>query len=173
MATAKQNGLSILSNGGDDFRPRILQRPKPSVTILKRPDSSPALSSTQQNSKPQLKTLEQREKEYAEARLRILGSAASDESPTEQRWVNFRRHFAATIATIALCFFLASHSSLLKYRHHHHPTTYLTTINLNRWKVPKTLFGYLRDPFPARKDSVYSGLINSGASLILILWNIM
>lgn len=86
MAT-KQNGLSILSNGNDDFRPRILQRPKPAVTILKRPDSSPALSSTsQQNSKPQMKTLEQREKEYAEARLRILGSsAASDESPTEQR----------------------------------------------------------------------------------------
>lgn len=86
MAAAKQNGLSILSNGGDDFRPRILQRPKPVVTILKRPGSSPALSSASQgNSKPQIKTLEQREKEYAEARLRILGSAVSDESPTEQR----------------------------------------------------------------------------------------
>lgn len=88
MAAAKQNGLSILSNGGDDFRPRILQRPKPVVTILKRPGSSPALSSTSQaNSKPQIKTFEQREKEYAEARLRILGSAVSDESPTEQRLV--------------------------------------------------------------------------------------
>lgn len=83
MAATRQNGLTILSNGGDDFRPRILQRPK--VTILKRPDSSPALSSTSQiASKPQIKTLEQREKEYAEARLRILGSAASDESPTER-----------------------------------------------------------------------------------------
>lgn len=87
MAAAKQNGLTILSNGGDDFRPRILQRPKPAVTILKRPGSSPALSSTsQQNSKLQLKTLEQREKEYAEARLRILGSAASeDPSPELQK----------------------------------------------------------------------------------------
>jgi len=85
MAAAKQNGLTILSNGGDDFRPRILQRPKPAVTILKRPGSSPALSSTsQQNSKPQLKTLEQREKEYAEARLRILGSAADESPSTEQ-----------------------------------------------------------------------------------------
>ena len=84
MATANQNGLSILSNGSDDFRPRILQRPK--MTILKRPDSSPALSSTTQNSKPQIKTLEQREKEYAEARLRIMGSAAAaDDSPTEQK----------------------------------------------------------------------------------------
>lgn len=86
MATANQNGFSILSNGGDDFRPRILQRPKPAVTILKRPGSSPALSSTSQNNaKPQPKTLEQREKEYAEARLRILGSAASEESPTDPR----------------------------------------------------------------------------------------
>lgn len=85
MAAAKQNGLAILSNGNDDFRPRILQRPKPVVTILKRPDSSPALSSTSQNAKPQPKTLEQREKEYAEARLRILGSAMSDESsPTNE-----------------------------------------------------------------------------------------
>lgn len=88
MEATRQNGYSILPNSGDDFRPRILQRPKaPAVTILKRPDSSPALSSTAQNtSKPQKKTLEQREKEYAEARLRILGSAASaDESPTEPR----------------------------------------------------------------------------------------
>lgn len=84
MAAARQNGLSILSNNGDDFRPRILQRPKPTVTILKRPDSSPALSSSQ-SQKPQIKTLEQREKEYAEARLRILGSAVSEESPTEQK----------------------------------------------------------------------------------------
>ncbi|CRK93466.1 CLUMA_CG007002, isoform A [Clunio marinus] len=84
MTTAKQNSLSLLSNGGDDFKPRILQRPKPTVTILKRPDSSPALSSASQNQKPQIKTLEQREKEYAEARLRILGSAASSESSLEQ-----------------------------------------------------------------------------------------
>lgn len=87
MAAARQNGISILSNGGDDFRPRILQRPKPAVTILKRPDSSPALSSASQNSKPQPKTLEQREKEYAEARLRILGAAAgAEDSPTDQRF---------------------------------------------------------------------------------------
>lgn len=85
MAAARQNGISIMTNGVDDFRPRILQRPKPTVTILKRPGSSPALSSTSQQSKPQIKTLEQREKEYAEARLRILGSAVSDESPTDQR----------------------------------------------------------------------------------------
>lgn len=82
MATANQNGFSIMSNGNNDFRPRILQRPK--VTILKRPDSSPALSSTTHSSKPQIKTLEQREKEYAEARLRIMGAAASDDPSPEQ-----------------------------------------------------------------------------------------
>jgi len=83
MAARQQNGVTILSNGsGNDggFKPRILQRPKPAVTILKRPDSSPALASAQGTAKPQMKTLEQREREYAEARLRIMGaSAAADE----------------------------------------------------------------------------------------------
>jgi hypothetical protein len=88
MNATKQNGLSILSNGSD-FKPRILQRPKEGpqkVTILKRPDSSNSLSSSSQqqqggSQKPQ-KSLEQREKEYAEARRRILGSESeSTESP--------------------------------------------------------------------------------------------
>ncbi|KAG5682649.1 hypothetical protein PVAND_011988 [Polypedilum vanderplanki] len=92
-AATNQNGL-LVTNGGDNFRPRILQRPKEITTqqnqikILKRPESSNSSSNQQKsNSKPQIKTLEQREKEYAEARLRILGSsecAASDQklSPT-------------------------------------------------------------------------------------------
>jgi hypothetical protein len=75
-------------NGSADFRPRIMQRPKEipqKVTILKRPDSSSSISGQQQqqmNSKPQKKSLEQREKEYAEARRRILGSDTS--TATEQ-----------------------------------------------------------------------------------------
>lgn len=87
MNDTKQNGVSLLSNGGatSEFRPRILQRPKeaqPKVTILKRPDSSSSLNSANQQQtapKPQ-KTLEQREKEYAEARRRILGSESADSS---------------------------------------------------------------------------------------------
>jgi hypothetical protein len=79
---------SEMTNGYDsDFKPRILQRPKnqpPSqpnpIKILKRPDSNSSLSSSsslQQNNsnKPVVKTLEQREKEYAEARKRILGTS--------------------------------------------------------------------------------------------------
>lgn len=80
MNANAQNEISILSNN-DDFKPRILQRPKEvpqKVTILKRPNSSGSLSSASNqqqgaSQKPQ-KTLEQREKEYAEARRRILGS---------------------------------------------------------------------------------------------------
>lgn len=91
MNVTKQNGLSLLSNGGttSEFKPRILQRPKEAqqkVTILKRPDSSSSLSASyQQQSAPKPpKTLEQREKEYAEARRRILGSEVetSSEQPT-------------------------------------------------------------------------------------------
>lgn len=81
MNVTKQNGLSVLSNGGptSEFKPRILQRPKEApqkVTILKRPDSSSSLSASfqQQTAPKPPKTLEQREKEYAEARRRILGS---------------------------------------------------------------------------------------------------
>ncbi|XP_070505119.1 SUZ RNA-binding domain-containing [Chironomus tepperi] len=81
MSVTSQNGLAL--NGGDDFKPRILQRQQPKgqqnqIKILKRPESITPSSSTgnlQNSSKPQMKTLEQREKEYAEARKRILGSA--------------------------------------------------------------------------------------------------
>lgn len=75
------NGVTV--NGNDNFKPRILQRQpkKPEqnqIKILKRPQFSGATGSsnpsTQVGCKPQMKTLEQREKEYAEARKRILGS---------------------------------------------------------------------------------------------------
>lgn len=88
MNALKENGLTILSNGGD-FKPRILQRPKEGpqkVTILKRPDATSSTSSSsnqmqQGGQKPQ-KTLEQREKEYAEARKRILGSESESTETT-------------------------------------------------------------------------------------------
>lgn len=78
MNATNQNGLTILSNGSD-FKPRIMQRPKEvpqKVTILKRPEatSSSSLNQQQQGSQKPQKSLEQREKEYAEARRRILGS---------------------------------------------------------------------------------------------------
>lgn len=80
-----QNGIS--NGGGAEFRPRILQRPKEApqkVTILKRPSSSTGSNQQQMSSKPQ-KSLEQREREYAEARRRILGSdAEANINTTEQ-----------------------------------------------------------------------------------------
>lgn len=82
----QQNGTVIMANG-NDFRPKILQRPK-TVTILKRPSAQGENSNSMlDNNKPKpMKTLEQREKEYAEARLRILGSAvAAEQSADDQK----------------------------------------------------------------------------------------
>ncbi len=69
-----------------------MQRTQPEnqkITILRRPNSGSNLANAtnsignNSSEKPKhLKTLEQREKEYAEARLRILGSASSDDSST-------------------------------------------------------------------------------------------
>ncbi|CAG9797717.1 unnamed protein product [Chironomus riparius] len=94
MSVTSQNGLA-LNGGSDDFKPRILQRSQAKgqqqnqIKILKRPESLTPSSSTgnlQNSSKPQMKTLEQREKEYAEARKRILGSAET--SPIDQNPLN-------------------------------------------------------------------------------------
>lgn len=86
MSLSAANGVTDLSNGSDNFKPRILQRPQPKVQqnqikILKRPESAGNLASTLQSSSKQkeIKTLEQREKEYAEARKRILGSECEDQ----------------------------------------------------------------------------------------------
>ena len=56
---------------------------QPQVKILKRQTESSAVSSDQRSNKQPTKTLEQREAEYAEARLRILGPTYknSEDSP--------------------------------------------------------------------------------------------
>ncbi|XP_038190975.1 SUZ domain-containing protein 1 isoform X3 [Chionomys nivalis] len=55
--------------------------PPPQIRILKRPTSNGVLSSPNSTSRPALpvKSLAQREAEYAEARRRILGSASPEE----------------------------------------------------------------------------------------------
>lgn len=55
--------------------------PPPQIRILKRPTSNGVLSSPNATSRPALpvKSLAQREAEYAEARRRILGSASPEE----------------------------------------------------------------------------------------------
>lgn len=89
----KEQENGNLQNGNfcdDEFRPKILQRTQAEnqkITILKRPNSGSNLAgatnsiASNSSEKPKhLKTFEQREKEYAEARLRILGSASDSQA---------------------------------------------------------------------------------------------
>ncbi|MBN3300799.1 SZRD1 protein, partial [Amia calva] len=57
--------------------------PPPQIRILKRPSSNGSLGSQlpSQRPHPQVKSLAQREAEYAEARRRILGSASPEDEP--------------------------------------------------------------------------------------------
>lgn len=57
----------------------------PSVKILRRPVQQNSVSSRNKGERPKqpIKTLQQREQEYAEARLRILGSAKNPEDDME------------------------------------------------------------------------------------------
>ncbi|XP_048839264.1 SUZ domain-containing protein 1 isoform X3 [Brienomyrus brachyistius] len=59
--------------------------PQPQIRILKRPSSNGSLHPPAGPPRPlpQVKSLAQREAEYAEARRRILGSASPEESPQD------------------------------------------------------------------------------------------
>lgn len=84
--------------GDDAYR---THPPEPTVKILKRPSKSPH-SSLMPEVKPKapIKTLQQREQEYAEARLRILGSAKSPEEITECRYILFYLYRQTTCSSI-------------------------------------------------------------------------
>ncbi|KAF0036712.1 SUZ domain-containing protein 1 isoform X2 [Scophthalmus maximus] len=60
--------------------------PPPQIRILKRPASNGSLGSSMNQNRPalQVKSLAQREAEYAEARKRILGSACPEETPQDK-----------------------------------------------------------------------------------------
>ncbi|KAM9855578.1 SUZ RNA-binding domain-containing [Aulostomus maculatus] len=60
--------------------------PPPQIRILKRPVNNGSLGSplNQNRPAPQVKSLAQREAEYAEARKRILGSACPEETPQDK-----------------------------------------------------------------------------------------
>ncbi|XP_036388147.1 SUZ domain-containing protein 1-like [Megalops cyprinoides] len=60
--------------------------PPPQIRILKRPSSNGSLGSPAASTRPvlQVKSLAQREAEYAEARRRILGSATPDDAPQDR-----------------------------------------------------------------------------------------
>ncbi|XP_012688531.1 SUZ domain-containing protein 1-like isoform X2 [Clupea harengus] len=67
----------------DDSQPAA---PPPQIRILKRPSSNGSLGNAAALARPAVpvKTLAQREAEYAEARRRILGSASSEESTSDK-----------------------------------------------------------------------------------------
>uniref|UniRef100_A0A2M4BQ10 SUZ RNA-binding domain-containing n=1 Tax=Anopheles marajoara TaxID=58244 RepID=A0A2M4BQ10_9DIPT len=66
----------------EELKPKMVQRP---MQILRRPQSNSGTDKSPLENKPkaQPKSLDQRKQEYAEARLRILGSAHGDEDETE------------------------------------------------------------------------------------------
>lgn len=59
--------------------------PVPAIRILKRPSSSASGQLNGESRARPVKTLEQRQKEYAEARLRILGEARSPEDVIDDK----------------------------------------------------------------------------------------
>ncbi|XP_029007192.1 SUZ domain-containing protein 1-like [Betta splendens] len=83
---AKRSSMGL---GGSPVRTAIVIQdeslpaaPPPQIRILKRPSNNGTTGSSASSSRPsqQMKSLAQREAEYAEARRRILGSASSDET---------------------------------------------------------------------------------------------
>lgn len=73
----------MLMNDDDCIRTQYVP-PEPVVKILKRPTNDKNnQQSAEARPKAPIKTLQQREQEYAEARLRILGSAKSAEDEEE------------------------------------------------------------------------------------------
>lgn len=83
---------SHLGSGGSPVRTAIVIQddslpaaPPPQIRILKRPTNNGTSGNPAASSRPtqQMKTLAQREAEYAEARRRILGSASSEETPPD------------------------------------------------------------------------------------------
>lgn len=75
-----QNGKPFLLMNDDDCMRTQYMPPEPTVKILKRPTNDKSdRQLAEAKPKAPVKTLQQREQEYAEARLRILGSAKSDE----------------------------------------------------------------------------------------------
>ncbi|XP_076003266.1 SUZ RNA-binding domain-containing-like [Genypterus blacodes] len=82
---------SSFSSGGSPVRTAVVIQddslpaaPPPQIRILKRPtNNGTAGNSASSRPSQQMKSLAQREAEYAEARRRILGSATSDEAPQD------------------------------------------------------------------------------------------
>lgn len=87
VASPIDNGQTfnvMLLNDDECMRTQYVP-PEPTVKILKRPsnDKSKEQLAAEARPKAPIKTLQQREQEYAEARLKIFGSAKSAEDEEE------------------------------------------------------------------------------------------
>ncbi|GLV45991.1 uncharacterized protein CBL_13444 [Carabus blaptoides fortunei] len=73
-----RSSVNVILYGEDALRSQYVA-PEPTVRILKRPSKNEQVTNGDAKPKQPIKTLKQREQEYAEARLRILGEAHSSE----------------------------------------------------------------------------------------------
>jgi len=85
----------FLFNGDGSIKPTLLGHPPPQIKILKRPQhngnrGNHGNSNENGQAKPrhQVKTLQQKEADYAAARLRILGEAAPTATPSPDASLN-------------------------------------------------------------------------------------
>ncbi|XP_017785600.1 PREDICTED: uncharacterized protein LOC108568815 [Nicrophorus vespilloides] len=78
--------INIILTGDDALRSQYAP-PEPIVTILRRPTKENSSQNDNKVYQPK-KTLKQREQEYAEARLRILGATHSGETKSEESRVS-------------------------------------------------------------------------------------
>lgn len=87
-AMSFQNSISmmmVLQQTENEYKSSNYTNATPTVKILRRPAQQNASSNRDNGIRPKqpIKTLQQREQEYAEARLRILGSAKNPEDDME------------------------------------------------------------------------------------------
>lgn len=94
MQTTNIQSSHFLFNGDGSVKPTLLG-PPPQIKILKRPQhngnrgiNGNSNENGQAKPKHQVKTLQQKEEEYARARLRILGEAAPVTTPSPDTSLN-------------------------------------------------------------------------------------
>ncbi|XP_064459577.1 SUZ domain-containing protein 1-like isoform X2 [Ornithodoros turicata] len=109
VKTCSKNSEHPTFHAGDMAVPRVLLEDPlrtqytPTVKILKRPPDATksgvtanGTGSEKSPNRQPVKTLQQREAEYAEARLRILGSARSEDDSQKERFVCIVRSWRTT-----------------------------------------------------------------------------
>lgn len=89
-----QSPVNVILIGDDAVRSQYVP-PEPTVKILKRPSKDAQSQNGDCRPRQPIKTLKQREQEYAEARLRILGEAHSSEKDCDNKISGIQNKVAA------------------------------------------------------------------------------